>query len=70
VAIVLLVLLLSSAGGYGYGRWYAVPGGAKLAPYANPLGLLAVLLIVALVVLLLTGWWAPFGPVVHVAPPP
>jgi hypothetical protein len=62
--IVLLVLLLTSAGGYGYGRWYAGPLGAGPAPYANPLGILAALLIILLIIGLFTGWWFPHPVVV------
>lgn len=46
ILILLLVLALSGSG-YGY-----YSGGA----YANPLGVLGLLLIIAVVVLLLTGW--------------
>ena len=64
--IVLIALIVLSAGGWGYGRYYATPVEPAVgpAPYANPLGLLAVLLIVGLLVMMLGGWWHPFaGPV-------
>ena len=53
--IILLVLLVLSLGGWGYG-YYAGPVGAPPAPMFNGLGLLALLLIVAAVVMLATGW--------------
>jgi len=56
--LVLLVLIVLSAGGWGYGRYYATPMEPAVgpAPYVNPLGLLAMLLIVALVIYLFSGW--------------
>ena len=64
LTILLIVLIVISLGGFGYGRAY--PGDAGVNPLFNLLGVLGLILIVALVVLLATGW--RFG--LEVSPPP
>ncbi len=64
VAIILIVLILGSAGGWGYGRWYAGPADVGPAPYSSPLGLVAAVLVILLILWLLGGQlhWYHFGP--------
>jgi hypothetical protein len=64
VAIVLIVLILASGGGWGYGRYYAGPVGVGPAPYASPLGILAAVLVLLLILWLLGGpvWFHPVLP--------
>lgn len=57
LALILILLIVLALGGWGYGTY---SGGA----YANPIGLLGALLIVALVL------WLLFGGTVWVQPPP
>jgi hypothetical protein len=66
VLIALVVLVLLSAGGYGYGRYYAVPAGAEPGPWVNPMGIVAALLVVLLILWLIGG----FGLHLWVTPPP
>src|SRR5262249_22167116 len=61
--IILIVLIVLSLGGWGYGYYSVGPAGTPPAPMFNGLGVLALLLIVAVVVLLATGW--RFGLTVH-----
>jgi len=63
ITIGLIVLIVLSLGSFGYGRAY--PGAEGVNPLFNLLGMLGLIFIVALVVLLATGW--RFG--LHVAPP-
>jgi hypothetical protein len=64
VVIVLVALILASAGGWGYGRYYAGPVDVGPAPYANPLGIVAAVLVLLLILWLLGGQfhWYNFGP--------
>jgi hypothetical protein len=58
VTIAVIVLIVLALGGWGYG-YYATPVGPAAAgpsPLIHLLGALALLLIVALVVMLATGW--------------
>jgi preprotein translocase subunit SecG len=55
IALVLIVLILLSASGWGYGRWYAGPVGGPPTGYSNPLGLVAAILVVLLIVWFLTA---------------
>ncbi len=63
ITIGLIVLFLLALGGFGYGRAY--PGENGPSPLVNLLGLLALILIVVVVTLLVTGW--KFG--LEVSPP-
>jgi|GraSoiStandDraft_1057264.scaffolds.fasta_scaffold292681_3 hypothetical protein len=47
LTIILIILIVLLLGGWGYGRWY------QPWPYADPAGLLGLLLVVVLIVLLL-----------------
>ena len=55
VTIALIVLLILALGGFGYGRYYAGPVGEPVPGYANPLGVVAAILVVLLIFWLLTG---------------
>jgi hypothetical protein len=62
LAIVLIVVAVLALSGWGYGTYAArpaVPAGAVVegpAPWVNPLGIIGLLVVVAVVVMLLTGW--------------
>lgn len=62
--IVLIVSIVLAIGGTGYG-YYNGPAGGGVSPLVSILGLVALILIVAFVVLLLTGW--RFG--LEISPP-
>jgi hypothetical protein len=47
--ILLIVLIVLSFGGWGYGTY-------NRGAYANPIGLLGVILLIALLLFLFTGW--------------
>jgi len=64
VTILLIVLVVLALGGFGYGRYYASPVGEPAPGYANPLGVVAAVLVVLLILWLLTG-----GPYLHVPAP-
>ena len=64
VTIALIVLIILALGGIGYGRYYAGPVGEPVPGYANPLGLVAAVLVVLLILWLLTG-----GLYLHLGPP-
>jgi hypothetical protein len=68
LTIALIVLAILALSGWGYGRYSAVPADAAMgpAPWVNPLGILGLVLLIAVVVLLLGGF--QFG--LSVAPPP
>ena len=54
--ILLIVLIVLSLGGWGYGYYSVGPAGPPPSSMFNGLGVLALLLIVAVVVMLATGW--------------
>jgi len=59
--LILIVLAVLSVGGWGYGYYSTpavAPGGTVVAApaYATPLGILGVLVVIALCVMLFTGW--------------
>jgi len=54
--VLLIVLILLSFAGWGYGSYYPGPSGAAPSPLINLLGVLGFILLVGLVVMLLTGW--------------
>ena len=62
--IVLLILVVLALGGAGYGYYGAPAGGGS--PLISALGVLGLILLVAFIVLLATGW--RFG--LQIAPPP
>lgn len=68
LTIALIVFAILALSGWGYGRYYAVPADAAVEPagWVNPLGILGLVLLIAVVMLLLSGF--QFG--VNVAPPP
>jgi hypothetical protein len=63
LTILLIVLIVLALGGFGYGRYYAGPVGEPAPGYANPLGILAAVLVVLLIL------WLLGGPYLHVGPP-
>ncbi len=69
LVIALIVLVILSFSGWGYGRYYAMPVGGRPGPWVDPLGILGLVLFIALLVLLFSGWhvWTPWAPTV---PPP
>ena len=64
VTIALIVLIILAFGGFGYGRWYAGPLGGPAPGYASPLGLVAAILVLLLLLWLFTG-----GLYMHLGPP-
>lgn len=73
LTIALIIIAVLALGGWGYGNYVyrpaapAAPGAVVEgpAPWVNPLGVVGLLVVIALVVMLATGW-RPFvvGPVV------
>jgi hypothetical protein len=67
VTITILVLAILALGGWGYGYYTAPAPAAAVAPAPHPgltlLGFLGLILIIAFVVLLATGW--RFGLDIH-----
>lgn len=63
--IVLIILVVLALGGAGYG-YYGAPVGGGPSPLISALGVLGLILLVAFIVMLATGW--RFG--LEVAPPP
>lgn len=60
LTILLIVVALLAISGWGYGTYYVrpAPGTAVEAPVAwvNPVGIIALLAVVGIVVMLSTGW--------------
>jgi hypothetical protein len=52
----LIGLVILALGGWGYGTYAGGPGGGAPAPIVSGLGLVALILIVALIAMLITGW--------------
>lgn len=65
ILIGVLVLVVLSLGGAGYG-YYGAPAGGGPSPLISALGVLGLILLVAFIVMLATGW--RFG--MEIAPPP
>ena len=67
LVIALIVLAILSLGSWGYGTYVVrpAPGGGEVvagpAPWVNPIGVIGLLIVAAVVILWLTGTWQPFG---------
>jgi hypothetical protein len=65
ITILMLVLIVLALGGFGYGAYAGGPVGGGPSPLVSSLGILALILIVAFIVMLATGWRFGF----EIAPP-
>lgn len=54
--ILLILLIVAAFSGWGYGNYYPGPSGAAPSPLIQLLGVAGLVMLVALIVMLITGW--------------